>query len=547
MITDSFAKLEKGTKRHKDEDNMYHTLQEEVREYELRCVFERGRVSVLEDKVTVIIDQNTVGFEVAPGSISEMKQELTRLRKLTENNTRTYTNYSKMLKDHDSKRLISFADEEERLQKEFGRLQAEMIDNERKLAAEVDRLRKEHETLKAELTNIEIKLTSETKTLLIDRRMLEAEKDKLDKHLADKESELSKQNNELQLLKKNYNTSEDKCKEHEQTIARNNDKLEGMTRVAEKDIQNQCEIAKLKAEMQRLSKISGISLTYNRANIAGLGDLNRPSKLAEVFSEIYDNDWTDAYETVKDDEEKNKIQFMLKILKDVDIICENVAKRHADAITDGLTKMVVRFKVRKARTYPTLKFDERALKLVDTHIENPACTKDVLATGKFGDPSDVNKPIKHCNNDPSTPNKKTGEQGDAQASHENLAKENKSTNQSQSENGNKDNQLKPGKMETTDSKTTDERANQKTAPTINANINHTQGENGFHEKRLEPGDNDSSTSNKTDGKQTDETDTYQNLPSKIESTSNSKVIQDNGRNEQEHTEKEVTCSFMSFI
>ncbi|WAQ98518.1 hypothetical protein MAR_022891 [Mya arenaria] len=230
---------------------------------------------------------------------------------------------------------------------------------------------------------------------------------------------------------------------------------------------------------------------------------------------------------------------MLKILKDVDIICENVAKRHADAITDGLTKMVVRFKVRKARTYPTLKFDERALKLVDTHIENPACTKDVLATGKFGDPSDVNKPIKHCNNDPSTPNKKTGEQGDAQASHENLAKENKSTNQSQSENGNKDNQLKPGKMETTDSKTTDERANQKTAPTINANINHTQGENGFHEKRLEPGDNDSSTSNKTDGKQTDETDTYQNLPSKIESTSNSKVIQDNGRNEQEHTEKEA--------
>ncbi|WAQ98517.1 hypothetical protein MAR_022890 [Mya arenaria] len=247
-------KEEEKKKKHKDEDNMYHTLQEEVREYELRCVFERGRVSVLEDKVTVIIDQNTVGFEVAPGSISEMKQELTRLRKLTENNTRTYTNYSKMLKDHDSKRLISFADEEERLQKEFGRLQAEMIDNERKymrtdnhvqnhfnlrLAAEVDRLRKEHETLKAELTNIEIKLTSETKTLLIDRRMLEAEKDKLDKHLADKESELSKQNNELQLLKKNYNTSEDKCKEHEQTIARNNDKLEGMTRVAEKDIQNQ--------------------------------------------------------------------------------------------------------------------------------------------------------------------------------------------------------------------------------------------------------------------------------------------------------------------
>ncbi|WAQ98516.1 hypothetical protein MAR_022889 [Mya arenaria] len=251
MITDLFEKIHKGTTRQKDEEEMYHTLQEDVRQYELRCAFECGRVSVLEEKVTVIIDENTVGFEVAPESISEMKQELTRLSKLTENNTRTYTNYSKMLKDLDSKRLTSFADEEERLQKEFGMLQAEMIDNERKLTAEVDRLRKEHETLKADMTNKKKKLTAETKTLMIDNGRLQADNDKLGKHLKDKESELSKQKNDLQLLKERCNTSETKCKELEKSIAMKNDNLKGMIELGKKDMRNQSEIAKLKDEKQR--------------------------------------------------------------------------------------------------------------------------------------------------------------------------------------------------------------------------------------------------------------------------------------------------------
>jgi hypothetical protein len=44
----------------------------------------------------------------------------------------------------------------------------------------------------------------------------------------------------------------------------------------------------------RLSKLAGNKMTEGNPNIAYLGDPNRPTKIAEVYSEIYDNEWTDA-------------------------------------------------------------------------------------------------------------------------------------------------------------------------------------------------------------------------------------------------------------
>jgi len=35
---------------------------------------------------------------------------------------------------------------------------------------------------------------------------------------------------------------------------------------------------------------------HKNPNIVDLSDKNRPTKLAEVFGEIYDNEWTDAFE-----------------------------------------------------------------------------------------------------------------------------------------------------------------------------------------------------------------------------------------------------------
>lgn len=44
--------------------------------------------------------------------------------------------------------------------------------------------------------------------------------------------------------------------------------------------------------------MAGERLRFNNPAIADLSDENRPNKLAEKFSELYDNEWTEFYETL---------------------------------------------------------------------------------------------------------------------------------------------------------------------------------------------------------------------------------------------------------
>ncbi|KAL4230296.1 hypothetical protein ACF0H5_010680 [Mactra antiquata] len=46
---------------------------------------------------------------------------------------------------------------------------------------------------------------------------------------------------------------------------------------------------------RRLSEYISVKLRDNNPNIADLNDQCRPTKLAEMYSELYDNEWTDAY------------------------------------------------------------------------------------------------------------------------------------------------------------------------------------------------------------------------------------------------------------
>ncbi|XP_052792335.1 uncharacterized protein LOC128226486 [Mya arenaria] len=46
----------------------------------------------------------------------------------------------------------------------------------------------------------------------------------------------------------------------------------------------------------RLSRLAGQRLTDGNPNIADLSDHNRPTKLGEMYSELYDNEWTDAFD-----------------------------------------------------------------------------------------------------------------------------------------------------------------------------------------------------------------------------------------------------------
>lgn len=57
-------------------------------------------------------------------------------------------------------------------------------------------------------------------------------------------------------------------------------------------------------------------LRDNNPDIADLSDQYRPTKLAEIFSQIYDNEWTDAYEMLekKPMKEEEIIAFLLKVV-----------------------------------------------------------------------------------------------------------------------------------------------------------------------------------------------------------------------------------------
>lgn len=68
---------------------------------------------------------------------------------------------------------------------------------------------------------------------------------------------------------------------------------------------------------KRLSKLMGNRLTDNNPNIADLSDNNRPTKIAERFTELYDNQWSDAFEYINTyfQSETKTIEILLCILK----------------------------------------------------------------------------------------------------------------------------------------------------------------------------------------------------------------------------------------
>ncbi|KAL3879741.1 hypothetical protein ACJMK2_032027 [Sinanodonta woodiana] len=88
---------------------------------------------------------------------------------------------------------------------------------------------------------------------------------------------------------------------------------------------------KEKAELlNRLSSLASDRMRNQNANIADLSDTNRPTKLTERFSELYDNEWTDAFTSLRDkynDDDKTAIEALLLILKNCYTKCKEIAEK----------------------------------------------------------------------------------------------------------------------------------------------------------------------------------------------------------------------------
>lgn len=49
----------------------------------------------------------------------------------------------------------------------------------------------------------------------------------------------------------------------------------------------------------RLSKIASDKLTDGNPNFANLSDKNRPTKIGEKFGQVYDDEWSEAFDEIK--------------------------------------------------------------------------------------------------------------------------------------------------------------------------------------------------------------------------------------------------------
>ncbi|XP_052798489.1 myosin-9-like [Mya arenaria] len=89
-----------------------------------------------------------------------------------------------------------------------------------------------------------------------------------------------------------------------------------------------CNRQELEDTKTRLSKLLGQRLTDANPNIADLSDQNRPTKLAERYSELYDNQWTEAFETLDRMycDEQQSISHLFNILKITLEFCQHEAK-----------------------------------------------------------------------------------------------------------------------------------------------------------------------------------------------------------------------------
>ncbi|XP_052793744.1 uncharacterized protein LOC128227347 [Mya arenaria] len=77
----------------------------------------------------------------------------------------------------------------------------------------------------------------------------------------------------------------------------------------------------------RLSRLAGERLTDGNPNITDLSDRNRPTKLGEVYSELYDNEWTNAFDGLIESgyDELEAIQTLKLTLLNIHEFCETKA------------------------------------------------------------------------------------------------------------------------------------------------------------------------------------------------------------------------------
>ncbi|KAL3878831.1 hypothetical protein ACJMK2_031159 [Sinanodonta woodiana] len=92
--------------------------------------------------------------------------------------------------------------------------------------------------------------------------------------------------------------------------------------------------------LSRLSIVTSEKLRDGNPNISDLGSKNRPTKLAEKLSELYDNEWTDAYQEISETvtSEEQIIYVLLEIIMISFKNCEKASKDQFETLNKSVRK-----------------------------------------------------------------------------------------------------------------------------------------------------------------------------------------------------------------
>ncbi|KAK3582915.1 hypothetical protein CHS0354_009722 [Potamilus streckersoni] len=88
----------------------------------------------------------------------------------------------------------------------------------------------------------------------------------------------------------------------------------------------------------RYSEAAGSLMLDRNPSIADLSDATRPTKLAESFSELYDNQYTDAFQELFGPEE-DVIQHLLNICMKIHRACQRVASEYINRLEETTIKL----------------------------------------------------------------------------------------------------------------------------------------------------------------------------------------------------------------
>ncbi|XP_061184739.1 uncharacterized protein LOC133192742 [Saccostrea echinata] len=111
-----------------------------------------------------------------------------------------------------------------------------------------------------------------------------------------------------------------------------------MERLKEMEQREQIHLAKIEELTTRLSSFASKQLLEGNPNIADLSDANRPTKLSEKFNNVYDNEWSDAFEelqeTGKTDEEI--IKLLMEIIIHAEKFTKDVKEQQLQRLMDSM-------------------------------------------------------------------------------------------------------------------------------------------------------------------------------------------------------------------